>query len=257
MTGTRPLRSEPSKPKMVLPPPRPVDFSQAEARVQWAQGWSVHYRTFDARAEVEQVCRPLARAVSDLFSDGVVLRDMRCGDELFDREGRRVRPIECLWDVRQVARSVGFLRVELVKVLAGLPVSRLPEGAQARLVAVVRDGAHEQAPDVEADLVVSGAWVDLLVAHVAPLAEDLAAVVAGQPAGVVSDLDRAICEALSLPSRLGEGFTARVSMLERRLPELRARHAGALRTRREVAGEASQQEQERQAQALRNLGLPS
>lgn len=221
--------------------------------MQRSQGRGVHYLDFDVRTEIEATCGPLAVQVRDLFADGVRLVDRRVSGSLF--VGSPVMQLDPLDDVERIAAAVSLLRVELVKVMAGMPVSQLPEGARARLAATVSDPAHGRAPVVSEADVVDGGWVRSLVEHVEPIALDLAAVVAAQPAGRESDLDAAITEALQMSSRLGDGFVYRVAALERRLPELRSRYSGVATANRLVAAEAAQREQVRQADALRQLGL--
>lgn len=254
MSGTRPERPEPPAlnwSSLAWPPPRPVDYEQAEARVQRAQGRGVHYLDFDVRVEVEQSCGPLAVQLTEMFAEGVRLVDNRF-HRIFDTSP--VVQLDPLHDIQQIAESVRLLRVELAKLLAPR-LSQAPDGARARLAATVCDSAHGRAPVVTADDVISGMWVLRLVDHVEPVALDLAALASGQPAGRESDLDEAITEALQMSSSPGYGFVHRVAALERRLPELRSRYSSAAKTNRRASAEAAQREQVRQAEALRQLGL--
>lgn len=218
-----------------------------------AQGRAVHYLDFDVRTEIEALCGPMASALSEMMASGVRLMDRRVSGQMFLSEP--VVQLDPLDDVQQIAAAVHLLRVELVKVMAALPVSQLPEGARARLASTVSDPAHGCAPEVSEDDVVTGRWVSRLVEHVEPIAADLAAVVAAQKAGRESDLDDAISDALTMPSRLGHGLTARVGMLERRLPELKQRYAAMASAKARKATDEALREQQRVQESLRRLGL--
>lgn len=216
-----------------------VDLSQAEARLERRKGFGhlVHYVEFDLCAEVEAQCRPVADEVRALTADGVLLRDMQ------DASGTRVDPHH---DVEVIAKAVHSLRLAVAKILAGT-------SARDRVAAAVRDPAHATAPEVSVEDLKSGAWVDCLVRHVAPLSADLAAVVAAAPSGVPSAADLAISQALSTSDRPGLDHAVRA--LERRFPELRYRRARLVEGRVVMAGAVQRREQERIDRELRELRL--
>ncbi len=236
------------------PPAEPIEVNcnQVEARAKRSAGWlrEVHYLAFDACTEVSDLCRPLADEIRVLRADGIRLADMRDCSVYLNGDVPLPEPIR---DVRSIAKAVHGLRLALVTALAALSPSMLPDGGKDRLAAVVRDVAHGAVPEVSEDDLDSGAWVDVLAAHVEPVSADLAAVVAAQPRGVVSALDVAVSEALSRPD--GRGVAQEVGMLAGRFPELRARRTRALEGRAWAATQARHQEQQRVERALRELRL--
>ncbi|MGE2690094.1 hypothetical protein [Mycolicibacterium pulveris] len=224
-----------------------VDFSQAEAREHRRAGWSaeVHYLDFDAAAEVRDQLAPLAVQVRKLLASPPVFKEPRAG------EVQGVVTIAPGFEVLRVAAAVHRLRLELAKVLASTgpgPVVR------ERLAAVVRDRAHERRPQIDDESLRSGAWADVLVAHVEPLSADLAAVVAGGKPGRVSALDGGISDAF-LSDVTQIGFDQAVQELERRIVFLRGEKAKWHRNQREAVKAAEARERQRGAEALRKLGL--
>lgn len=236
------------------PPTAPIEVNcnQVEARAKRSRGWlyEVHYLVFDVCAEVSDLCRPLADEIRLLRADGIRLADMR---DCFPWTNGDVPLPEPIRDVRSIAKSVHGLRLALVKALAGLPSAAVPDGGRERLGAVVRDPVHRAAPEVSVDDLDTAAWVDSFVAHVEPVSADLAAVVASRPAGIVSDLDVAISEAMSMSD--GRGLDHEARALAQRFPELRYRRGKALEGRAWATGQAQRQEQERVERALRELRL--
>lgn len=251
LSSDAPLSSERDRGRargsLVRSVPRRVDFDQADGREQRRQGWDVHYASFDLCAEVEAQCRPLAVEVQALLADGVRLADRR-------NFGDGVPPLlEPLRDVREIAKEVCGLRAAVVELLAKQSASGLPEGARDRLAALVRDPAHKTVPEIDEGDLYDGSWVDFLVAVVEPLNSDLAAVVAAQPAGQVSELDVGLSDALSSDSLVG--FDQRVVMLRNRLPGLRNRRQLALSGRALAKAAVQDRERERVAADMRRLRL--
>lgn len=252
MTGPAARVDKPAAPWRPPTEPIEVNCNQVEARVKRSAGWlrEVHYLAFDACAEVSDLCRPLADEIRSFRADGIRLADMRDCSVYLHGDVPLPEPIR---DVRTIAKSVHGLRHALVKALATVPSSVLPDGGKDRLGEVVRDVGHVAAPEVSEGDLDTGAWVDVFVGHVEPVSADLAAVVAAQPKDVVSALDVAISEALSTTD--GRGLGQEVAALARRFPELRARRARALAGRAWAEAEAQRQEQERVKRELRELRL--
>ncbi|SHR31771.1 Uncharacterised protein [Mycobacteroides abscessus subsp. bolletii] len=252
MTGPAARGEKPTATRKQPIGPILVDCDQLEARAKRSAGWlrEVHYLAFDACTEVSDLCRPLADEIQSLRADGIRLADMRDCSIYLRGDIPLPEPIR---DVRSIAKAVHGLRGALVTALAAILPSMLPDGGKDRLAAVVRDVAHSAVPEVSEDDLDSGAWVDVLVAHVEPVSADLAAVVAAQPRGVVSALDVAVSEALSRAD--GRGLAQEVGMLAGRFPELRARRDKALEGRAWAAAQAQHQEQQRVERALRELRL--
>lgn len=260
LTSDAPLSSQRDRPPprpQVKAAPRKVDFSQDDARTRRRAGWGieVHYVEFDVVAEVEAQCRPLADEVRELTSGGVLLSDTRGVRSLFLDLGGEPPGVDPHYEVRTIASAVHSLRLSVVKILAEVSVSALPDGGRERLGAVVRDPAHANVPDVSVDDLKTGAWADALMGHVAPLRDDLTAVVAASRPGRVTALDDAISEALSTPDLRGLDQSARA--LEHRMPELRYRRALLMDSRAARTALAQQRDQERVERALRELRLLS
>ncbi|MCV7207044.1 hypothetical protein [Mycolicibacterium canariasense] len=162
-------------------------------------------------------------------------------------------PVEPLRDVQAIASSVRDLRRDLVEALVRVRAGA-PEGMRDRLAALVRDRDYERAPEIAESDLVSGAWVDVLVAYVSPVSDDVVAVVKAQPADRVSVLDLPITDALSTASEFRLGLWQRVRRLQSRFPELQRRRVMLLQGRA-ARSEVDLAAQQRTDETLRRLGL--
>lgn len=249
MTGPRSERPAPRpRQRLIQPgPPRLLAFSQQDNRERWFKGLGCgHFLSFDPRIEVSEVCGPLASEITGLFADGVRMADRRnFGDDRC--------PVEPLRDVQAIASSVRDLRRDLVEALVRVRAGA-PEGMRDRLAALVRDRDYERAPEIAESDLVSGAWVDVLVAYVSPVSDDVVAVVKAQPADRVSVLDLPITDALSTASEFRLGLWQRVRRLQSRFPELQRRRVMLLQGRA-ARSEVDLAAQQRTDETLRRLGL--
>jgi hypothetical protein len=144
------------------PAPEPVFYTQDQQRERRRKGLPICYRgDFDLVKEVSAIVEPLAVQLAQL-SGPVVLRS-----------GVYDGPLVLRRRVDEVSDGVG----ELVSAVIGmLAESRLDAAAQARVVASVRDLAQRpREPQITDEMVLSGRWAAVLVKHVVPHSNDLAA----------------------------------------------------------------------------------
>jgi len=247
LTSDAPVAREPFVPAPFSPlqlPPLQVDFTQAEARRERHQGFigSTHYLVFDAVAEVREQAGPLVGEIRELLGTPPVFREDRA-DEVAG-----VVSIAPGFYVVRLAQAVHRARIKLAEVLARVPSS--PE-VRERLAAVVRDPAQQRRPEISDEVVRSGAWLDVLVAHIEPVSEILAPVVASRPQGRVTEVDAGISAALGGP----EGFDQAVRDLRGRVEVLRRVKRDWRRRERRLAAQEAQRERQRVEDSLRRMGL--
>lgn len=144
-TGLRRLPRRLSTP----PPPEPA-HTQDEKRLRRRQGLVITYGAdFDLAAEVAGIVEPLAPPVSALRN-----------------------PLQARRRVEELADSVQELLSAIVGMLAE---SRLDAAAHDRTARAVRDLAQRpREPQITDEMLTSGRWAAVLVAHVAPHRGDLA-----------------------------------------------------------------------------------
>lgn len=227
-------------------PPVSFSYGQSEAREQRRRGFGhfIHYEGFDVVAEVREQAGPVAAEIAGLLS---------CGEWFFDPRRAEVGRDD-LWHpgfhVIRVAEAAHRLRDALVKAMADV----LPVDGRGRLADLVGDRAFREPVAVTNELLVSGAWVDGLVASVEPLSADLAGLVAAQPAERVSLLDHAISDAFRGPNAW-DGFDHSVRDLVGQIPRLRRSQQAHRRWSVAAAEEAAELERRRAGDELRRLGL--
>jgi hypothetical protein len=178
----------------------------------------------------------MAAEVAAVHSGPLVLRDKTV-------EGK---PLALHAEVQVVATAVHGLRAGVMEMLAA--DKQLSVQARARLASAV----GVEVPEITDAELKTGQWVDVLGAHVGPLAGDLAALLgrSAAPAGCVSSASERLVEALR-PLDLA------VLDLGRRIPKVRE-HAELLASRPAIVAERKARwERERRAQELARLGLSS
>lgn len=236
------------KPPAPAPQVQRVGFSQSAARERRRRLECPHYLEFDPVAEVREQCAPLAAELADLLSSPPMFLDPRRGEIDI--------PVTLFpgFHVARVASSVGRLRRDLVAALASAD-----PGSRLKLSAVVSDPVHERGPVVDDDGLMSGAWLDALVAHLEPVSGALGAVVAGRPRNVVSALDVAISYALSGADSSGEDYFTFLDPAVRELgvavERLRGQKLSYREHRRFVAAAAADREAAAREARLRKLGV--
>lgn len=229
----------------------PVDgFTQEQVRevrrkgsyVQYGPGWSL-------ASEVEAVCRPFASSVTDLSTGQPLLRHVERGWG----GGVVVKRLALQREVDALAAAVHRLRQLVVELLAKW--RKMPPDGRARLEGIVRDPAHRQAPELAEERLEDGSWVDVLVAHVAALSDDLTAFLEDvmPPPGsvVVTDTSEALHDALRPLDQAARD-------LEHRIPQVRARRALVVQERAMNAAEGerrARQERQHVSAQLARLGL--
>jgi hypothetical protein len=213
-----------------------VEFPQDQARERRRRGLRVQYGAdFDLAAEVADVLQPLAAGVSEVLSGPLVLRDTTV-----DGKPLALRP-----EVEAVAEAVHGVRAAVVELLAG--DRQLSAQARSRLAAAV---GRADAPEIDDEELRVGTWVDVLAAHVGPLAGDLGALLgrSAPPVGCVSAVSEALKEAL-------HPLDQAVLGLARRIPKVREYKEFLAALPAIEAERKAQRERERRTRELARLGL--
>jgi hypothetical protein len=224
----------------VVPKPRrfglpSIEFTQPQARDRRRKRLQVQYGAdFDVVGEVRDILSPLAGEVSEVLSGPITLRDRSRDD----------KPLALRPEVEAVVDAVHGLRAAVVELLAG--DKQLSAQARARLAGAVGAGV----PEVTDEQLRSGAWVDVLAAHVGPLSADLAVLLGRHPAaaGCVSPESERLVEAL-------KPLDSAVLGLARRIPKVRERRDLIVAQPAIEAKRKAEAERERRARALARLGL--
>jgi hypothetical protein len=226
------------------PPAESFAYGQVDARERRRLGFGslVHYLGFDLVAEVRDQAGPLAVEIAGLLSEQSFWdpRAKEIGQDGLHFPG---------FAVVRVATAVYQARADLVAAMA----PRVCGEARERLSALVASPAFTQPVEVDNDLLRTGYWIDGLVASAEPLSTDLAALVAAQPAELISPLDQAISAALRGSD--GWGFDHRVRELAEQIPRLRKEQQVHRRHAAEEAERVAAAEAGQTREALRQLGL--
>lgn len=214
-------------------------FDQETARERRQKDcYSVQYtgENFSLSAEVRGLCGPLAAEMTVLFSGPLAGRVVGgTGEVPFAAE------------VGELAVAVHGLVVDVVRILGDREL-RSSVGGRAVAAAVVSDPTFGP-PEIAVEDLESGAWVEVLAAHVARLDVELAAQLgrAALPDGRVSDASCTLSEALGGASML----SMKLRHLERKIGESKI----AVQWDATSARLAADERERRSEQRLHALGL--